>query len=130
MIGNRVLLGVQSVITFGKQNMTMHADPFRIASCKQCGPRRGTYRARCVETGVLSTFGCQAIDIWRLDIWRTKAAEVVVTLIIREDDNEIWLLGRRAIRCESSHDTGDCKKIQRWFLRSAESEVSKIHGTV
>ena len=45
-----------------------------------------------VEAGELHSLCGHAIQVGRLDLPRSKAAEIAVPLIIRKDDNEVWLL--------------------------------------
>ncbi len=80
--------------------MLVHANAFRVATRQQ---RRAGWRAdrtRNVEVGELSPFGCQLINVRRLDRLGSETTEVTIALVIGKDNDEVWLcfLGRTQLR--------------------------------
>ena len=69
------------------------ADPYRIAPRHQRGARRAA-DGLSVEAGELQSLTGHPIEIGSSNKWRAKTADVVVSLVVREEDDEVGLPAR------------------------------------
>ena len=92
MIGDRILVAVQSIVGLWKQNVTVHSDALWVAACQQSCARWRANRAGDIEACELATLGSHLIDVGSLDRLGPKAPEVVVSLVIGEDNDEVRLV--------------------------------------
>ena len=60
----------------------------RVSSSEQ-GGKRGPTDGLSVEIGKAHSLSRHFIQVWRLDERRTKAADIIIALIIGEDNDEI-----------------------------------------
>ncbi len=51
-----------------------------------------------IEAGQTKAFVSHAIEVWRLDIWRTKAPQILIPLIIRENQNDVGAVVGACVR--------------------------------
>ncbi len=95
MICQSVFGGIQAVIGCGEKHVFVQSDALRVAPGEQSSTGRRADGAGHHEAGEPATFLRQAVEVGRLDRFRSEATKVVVSLIIGEDDDEIRL------RCEA-----------------------------
>ena len=73
-------------------NWIMDPGSSGIAACQQCCPRRSSYRSRGIIICKTNAVSCQSIYSRCLDFCRPIATEVVITLIIDKNENDIWTI--------------------------------------
>lgn len=73
--------------------MTVHADSLWIAPGQESGPGRGAYGGGHHEVGEATALPGEAVDVGSFDCGGAETAEVAVSLVIGEDDDEVRLVG-------------------------------------
>src|SRR5579872_3924393 len=67
----------------------LEADPVGVASGHERGARGGADRLRHVEVGETNAFPRHPVQVRRPEVLRSKAADVRVTLIVGQDDDDV-----------------------------------------
>jgi len=84
----------------------VHSDPFRVATSQERSSGWGANGRSDEEVGKASTLGREPVDVWSPDGFRSEAAEVVVTLVIGKDDDEVGLFIIGGAQRDSSEKEG------------------------
>ena len=90
VIGYGVLFRVQALPRGREEHVLMHPHPFRIAPSQERCSRGGAHRRGYHEAGELPPLPGDSVDVGSLDGRGAEAAQISVTLIISEYDDEIW----------------------------------------
>jgi len=67
-----------------------NTDAIGIATCEQSGPRRGTDRLGHIKVSEAHAFLGHAVEIRRFQILGAVTADVGVSLVVGQDDDDIW----------------------------------------
>src|ERR1043166_1894397 len=111
--GQREFVGTDPGLRFGTERAE-DPDPVGITPGQQCRAGSRAYRLPHVKTGKAHPFRSHAVEVRRFDIGRTEAAEILVTLIVSEDDDDIRQLWSAALAGSLARmaPTGQSRKHQ------------------
>ena len=106
-----------------------HADAVGVATRHECGARGGADGLGHVETGEARALSGEAIDVRRLDILGSVAAEVAVAEVIGEDENNVWWRrgGRGGEQCGGRSDGREDEQNAELAGETAERKGG-LHG--
>ena len=96
-IGDGSFLWVQAnIVSWEQYGFFLKHAPW-VAAGHQGGTRGGADWIGRIEGGEHATFIGHAVNVWGFDVLGAEAAEVLVTLVIGEDDDEILSCGGRLL---------------------------------
>ena len=130
VVSDGVLVGVESLGRLRKQNMLVHAHPFRIATRQQRRARGRAHGRSHHKVRKPSAFGGNAIDVRRLDLGRTETTEVAIALVIGKDNDEVRLGVGRMHSSNQRNDQEDRReehfqrhRVTRFLEASGRDEI-------
>jgi hypothetical protein len=97
------LVWVETPLVPRKENAQV-AHPTGVATSQKSGPRGCADRSSRVKISETHAFLGHTVDMGRLDLGRPEATEVLVTLVVRHDDDDVRRGGGL------SGDKGHCRK--------------------
>jgi hypothetical protein len=96
--GDRDLARIQAVRVLGEDDGLVEPDALGVTAGEQSGARRRAHRGRGVEIGEAHTLGGEAIEVRCLEAGRAETADVAISLVIGEDDDDVRSLVRQTVK--------------------------------
>ena len=93
-------------------------EPLRITPRHQSGTRRTTIGARHVSIRKANTFACEPIDVRRRDVLTSMHADIPVTHVVGDDDNDI---GPLALSVKGKRKNGRAPGQFVWLVSCSSS---------
>src|SRR6185436_18076953 len=112
------------VSRFRMSERTLEREALLVASADQSGARRRAARSIRIELGEAHARFREAVDVGRLDVGSAVAAEISISHIVRDDQDDVRTRSGSRLRTKRCDRDGADRSEQNWSTHSALRQKS------